>query len=61
VLQSVANNSKLGNGVPVVAKGKWRGMAAFSLDAGGAKDVRPQLCHGRECYGNAMRFTLTGQ
>lgn len=31
VLQSVANNSKLGNGVPVVAKGKWRGMAAFSL------------------------------
>lgn len=31
VLQSVANNSKLGNGVPVVAKGRWRGMAAFTL------------------------------
>lgn len=39
VLHSVANNSKLGNGVPVVARGKWRGDGHLHTDARGAEDV----------------------
>jgi hypothetical protein len=52
VLQSVEHNKKLGGGVPVVAKGKWRGMAAFSLTLEERKTCDLQLAHGAECYGN---------
>ena len=56
VLQSVANNSKLGNGVPVVAKGKWRGMAAFSLTLE-ERATCPSTCTmWADCYGNNLRF-----
>jgi len=56
VLQSVAHNSKLGNGVPVVAKGKWRGMAAFSLTLE-ERATCPSTCTmWAECYGNNVRF-----
>lgn len=57
VLHSVANNSKLGNGVPVVAKGKWRGMAAFALTLEERKTCDPSCQMRQECYGNNMRFT----
>lgn len=56
VLQSVANNSKLGNGVPMVAKGKWRGMAAFSLTLE-ERATCPSTCTmWADCYGNNVRF-----
>ena len=56
VLQSVANNSKLGNGVPVVAKGKWRGMAAFTLTLE-ERATCPSTCTmWADCYGNNLRF-----
>ena len=56
VLQSVAHNSKLGNGVPVVAKGKWRGMAAFSLTLE-ERATCPSTCTmWADCYGNNVRF-----
>lgn len=56
VLQSVANNSKLGNGVPVVAKGKWRGVAAFSLTLE-ERATCPSTCTmWADCYGNNVRF-----
>ena len=56
VLQSVANNSKLGNGVPVVAKGKWRGMAAFTLTLE-ERATCPSTCTmWADCYGNNVRF-----
>lgn len=57
VLHSVANNAKLGNGVPVVAKGKWRGMAAFALTLEERKTCDPGCQMRQECYGNNMRFT----
>ena len=56
VLQSVANNSKLGNGVPVVAKGKWRGMAAFTLTLEERKTCPTSCQMWAECYGNNLRF-----
>lgn len=56
VLQSVANNSKVGNGVPVVAKGKWRGMAAFTLTLE-ERATCPSTCTmWADCYGNNVRF-----
>ncbi len=56
VLQSVAHNSKLGNGVPVVAKGKWRGMAAFTLTLE-ERATCPSTCTmWADCYGNNLRF-----
>ena len=56
VLQSVAHNSKLGNGVPVVAKGKWRGMTAFTLTLE-ERATCPSTCTmWAECYGNNVRF-----
>jgi len=56
VLQSVANNSKLGNGVPVVAKGKWRGMAAFTLTLEERKTCPTSCQMWADCYGNNLRF-----
>lgn len=56
VLQSVANNSKLGNGVPVVAKGKWRGMAAFTLTLEERKTCPSSCQMWADCYGNNVRF-----
>ena len=56
VLQSVANNSKVGNGVPVVAKGKWRGMAAFTLTLEERKTCPTSCQMWAECYGNNLRF-----
>ena len=56
VLQSVANNSKLGNGVPVVAKGKWRGMAAFTLTLEERKTCPTSCQMWADCYGNNVRF-----
>lgn len=56
VLQSVAHNSKVGNGVPVVAKGKWRGMAAFTLTLE-ERATCPTSCQmWADCYGNNVRF-----
>ena len=56
VLQSVAHNTKLGNGVPVVAKGKWRGMAAFTLTPEARKTCPTSCQTWAECYGNNLRF-----
>lgn len=56
VLQSVAHNSKLGNGVPVVAKGKWRGMAAFTLTLEERKTCPTSCQMWADCYGNNLRF-----
>jgi len=56
VLQSVANNSKVGNGVPVVAKGKWRGMAAFTLTLEERKTCPTSCQMWADCYGNNLRF-----
>ena len=56
VLQSVANNSKLGNGVPVVAKGKWRGMAAFTLTLEERRTCPTSCQMWADCYGNNVRF-----
>lgn len=56
VLQSVANNSKLGNSVPVVAKGKWRGMAAFTLTLEERKTCPSSCQMWADCYGNNVRF-----
>ena len=56
VLQSVAHNTKLGNGVPVVAKGKWRGMAAFTLTLEERKTCPTSCQMWAECYGNNLRF-----
>ena len=56
VLQSVAHNSKVGNGVPVVAKGKWRWMAAFTLTLE-ERATCPSTCTmWADCYGNNVRF-----
>jgi len=56
VFHSVAHNSKLGNGVPVVAKGKWRGMAAFTLTLEERKTCPTSCQMWAECYGNNLRF-----
>lgn len=56
ILKPVGNNSKLGKGLSVVMKGKWRGMPMFSLTLEERKTC-PRTCHHYDtCYGNNVLF-----
>lgn len=56
LLKSAAGNSKLGNGLGVILKGKWRGFPLYSLTLQ-ERATCPTSCNRwAECYGNGMGF-----
>ena len=56
ILKLVSSNKKLGNGSSHITKGKWRGMAMYSLTLE-ERDTCPRTCHHwADCYGNGMAF-----
>ena len=56
VLKSVADNSKIGKGLAVILKGKWRGMPMFSLTLQERATCPPTCDRWSTCYGNGMMF-----
>jgi len=56
VLKSVADNSKLGKGLGVIIKGKWRGMPMFSVTLQERATCPSDCIRWAECYGNGMGF-----
>lgn len=56
LLQPAGQNRKVGNGVDLIVKGKWRGMPCFTLTLEERATCDPACTMWAPCYGNNMRF-----
>ena len=56
LLQPAGQNGKIGKGVDIVVKGKWRGMPCFVLTLEERATCPPDCKQWVPCYGNNMRF-----